>query len=148
MHLGYKHGAPKGACTPPRFSASLHSKVLLRSCQRSKSSLSPYRVSLYANLTTCYNEFATYMNRQQLLDLYFLEARSKLIDLAAFLDRLDRATGVADFRLEALKKAFEELNRSTPDRAEHVLLSLSDSSKDPIPAATTKAACGAWSEHN
>jgi hypothetical protein len=88
------------------------------------------------------------MNRQQLLDLYFLEARSKLIDLAACLDRVDRATGVADFRLEALKKAFEELNRSTPDRAEQVLLRLSDPSNDPIPAATTKAACGAWSGHN
>jgi hypothetical protein len=47
-----------------------------------------------------------------------------------------------------LKKAFEELNRSTPDRAEQVLLRLSDPSNDPIPAATTKAACGAWSGHN
>jgi len=34
------------------------------------------------------------MNRQKLLDLYFLEARSKLIDLAAFFDRLDRAEGL------------------------------------------------------
>jgi hypothetical protein len=88
------------------------------------------------------------MNRQQLLDLYFLEARSKLIDLAAFLDRVDNASGAADFRLEALKIALEELNRSTPDRAEQVLLRLSDPSKDPIPAAITKAACGAWSGHN
>jgi hypothetical protein len=84
------------------------------------------------------------MNRQQLLDLYFLESRAKLIDLAAFLDRLDRAGGEADFRLVALKQAMEQLNRADDRRAEHVLLSLSDPTPEPIPAATTKAACGAW----
>jgi hypothetical protein len=84
------------------------------------------------------------MNRQQLLDLYFLESRAKLIDLAAFLDRLDRAEGKADFRLVALKQAMEQLNRADDRRAEHVLLSLSDPTPEPIPAATTKAACGAW----
>jgi hypothetical protein len=84
------------------------------------------------------------MNRQQLLDLYFLELRSKLIDLAAFLDRLDRAEGDADFRLSALTRALDEIRRPESARAEHVLLSLSDPTADPIPAATTKAACGAW----
>jgi hypothetical protein len=84
------------------------------------------------------------MNRQQLLDLYFLEARSKLIDLAAFFDRLDRAEGQADFRLNALTRALDELRRPEASRAEHVLLSLSDPTVEPIPAATTKAACGAW----
>lgn len=87
------------------------------------------------------------MNRQQLLDLYFLEARSKLIDLAAFFDRIDHATGDSDFRLTALKTALEGLKRPTGDRAEHVLLTLSDPSKDPIPTATSKAACGAWAAH-
>ena len=85
-----------------------------------------------------------HMNRQELLDLYFLEARSKLIDLAAFFDRLDRAEGKADFRLEALQRALEELRRQDATRAEGVLLSLSDPTAEPIPAATTKAACGAW----
>ena len=84
------------------------------------------------------------MNRKELLDLYFLEARSKLIDLAAFFDRLDRASGEADFRLPALRQALDELGRTDAKRAEHVLMSLSDHTKDPIPAATTKAACGAW----
>ena len=84
------------------------------------------------------------MNRQQLLDLYFMEARAKAIDLAAFLDRLDRAEGEADFRLSALTRALEELKRNDGNRAEHVLLSLSDPTTEPIPAATTKAACGAW----
>jgi len=84
------------------------------------------------------------MNRQQLLDLYFLEARSKLIDLAAFFDRLDRAQGEADFRLGSLVRALEELRRRDGSRTEQVLLCLSDPTREPIPQATTKAACGAW----
>ena len=84
------------------------------------------------------------MNRQQLLDLYYLEARSKLIDVAAFLDRMDRANGEGDFRLTALLNALPELQRTDASRAEHVLKSLSDPTTEPVPAATTKAACGAW----
>jgi predicted metal-dependent TIM-barrel fold hydrolase len=41
------------------------------------------------------------MTRQQILDLYFLEARHKLIDVAAFLDRAGRSEGLDDFRLAA-----------------------------------------------
>ena len=84
------------------------------------------------------------MNRQQLLDLYYLEARSKLIDLAAFLDRLDRATGEGDFRLEAFHQALTQLQASSTPRAERVLSAFSDPTVEPISAATTKAACGAW----
>ena len=84
------------------------------------------------------------MNRQQLLDLYFLDARAKLIDVAAFLDRLDRAQGETDFRAAAFLRALEQLQGNDGRRAEQVLLSLSDPSTEPIAAATTKAACGAW----
>jgi hypothetical protein len=84
------------------------------------------------------------MTRQQVLDLYFMDARSKLIDLAAFLDRLDRAQGEADFRLIGFHKALEELQKNGSERAKGVLLALSDPTSEPIPAATTKAACGAW----
>ena len=41
------------------------------------------------------------MTRQQILDLYFLDARHKLVELAAFLDRVERADGKDDFRLKA-----------------------------------------------
>ncbi len=84
------------------------------------------------------------MNRQQLLDLYYLEARSKLIDIAAFLDRVDRAKGDGDFRLAAFRQALTQLEPGANSRAERVLGSLSDPTTEPIPAATTKAACGAW----
>ena len=84
------------------------------------------------------------MTRQQVLDLYFMENRAKLIDLAAFLDRVDRASGEADFRLDAFREAMKHLASGKPERAKDVLLSLSDPTTEPIPAATTKAACGAW----
>jgi hypothetical protein len=84
------------------------------------------------------------MTRQQVLDLYFMEMRAKLIDIAAFLDRVDRAEGEADFRLQGFNEALQQLGSGNAQRARNVLLSLSDPTTEPIPAATTKAACGAW----
>jgi hypothetical protein len=84
------------------------------------------------------------MTRQQLLDLYFLDARAKLIDIAAFLDRLERASGEADFRLSAFTGALEQLRGSGARRAEQVLLKLSDPTTTPVPKAAIKGACGAW----
>jgi len=83
------------------------------------------------------------MTRQQMLDLYFMDARCKLIELAAFLDRIERTAGEGDFRLDAFRAALRELD-AKPGRAERVLLALSDPTTEPIPAATTKAACGAY----
>ena len=59
------------------------------------------------------------MTRQQVLDLYFMENRAKLIDLAAFLDRVDRAEGEADFRLGAFQQAMRCLGTETADRAKN-----------------------------
>lgn len=84
------------------------------------------------------------MTRQQLLDLYFLDARAKLIDIAAFLDRLERAAGEADFRLPAFTKALQQLDRSGSERAKQVLMALSDPTTAPVPKAAGKGACGAW----
>jgi hypothetical protein len=84
------------------------------------------------------------MTRQQVLDLYFVDARHRLIEIAAFLDRVERAEGAGDFRLVAFREALRELDRNEPERAKHVLLAFSDPTTEPIPAATTKAACGAW----
>ncbi len=84
------------------------------------------------------------MTRQQVLDLYFLDARAKLIDLGAFIDRVERAAGEEDFRMKAFRAALAELSKGEPERARRVLLAFSDPTQEPIPAATTKAACGAW----
>ena len=84
------------------------------------------------------------MTRQQVLDLYFLDARNKLIELAAFLDRVERADGKEDFRLKAFQAALEELSSDRKEKARNVLLAFSDPTSDPIPIATTKSACGAY----
>jgi len=86
------------------------------------------------------------MTRQQLLDLYYMDARSKLIDLAAFLDRVDRGEGEADFRFAALKKALAELAKTEPARAKGVLLALSDPTTEPIERSPGKGAVGAYAE--
>jgi hypothetical protein len=84
------------------------------------------------------------MNRQQVLDLYFLEARAKLIDIAAFLDRVQRAAGAGDFRLAAFQQALNQLSSAEEERAEQMLRAFSDPTSEPLTAATTKGACGAW----
>lgn len=84
------------------------------------------------------------MTRQTILDLDFVEARHKLIDLGAFLDRVARAEGSDDFRMAAFHAAIAELVKRQPYAAERILRVFSDPTEQPIPAATTKAACGAW----
>ena len=84
------------------------------------------------------------LSKPEVLDLYFMEARCKLIDLAAYLDRVDRAPGQADFRDEALREALKHLAAGEPGRAERVLLALSDPTADPIARAPGKGASGAW----
>ena len=86
------------------------------------------------------------MNKPAVLDLYFAEARSKLIDLAAFLDRVDRAEGDEDFRLAALRAGLRELTAPHGSYAERVLILLSDPTTEPLAAATTKSAAGVWPE--
>ncbi len=82
--------------------------------------------------------------RQRVVDLAFLDARSKLIDLAAFLDRVDRHPGSEDYRVAALKSALVELSGNEPDRARRVLEALSDPTEEPAPRAETQGATGAW----
>ena len=86
------------------------------------------------------------MTKRQVLDLYFLDARHKLIELAAFLDRVERATGKDDFRLKAFRTAFGELTGKKKGKAKWVLLTFSDPTTKPIAKATSKGACGAYSK--
>lgn len=84
------------------------------------------------------------MTRQQILDLYFIDARSKLIDLAAFLDRVERSGGEDDFRLRTFREALEVLRTPGSEKAKQVLLAFSDPTSDPIASAPSKGACGAY----
>jgi len=81
-----------------------------------------------------------------LVDLGFMDSRSKLIDLAAFLDRVQLAGQESDFRVQSLKKAISLLSQDKPQRAKEVLLSFSDPSTEPIAKATMQGAIGAFRE--
>ena len=84
------------------------------------------------------------MTRQQVLDLYFLDARHKLVELAAFLDRAERASGPDDFRLAAFRVALGEIAGRKRQKAKRVLLAFSDPTSRPVAQAPGKGACGAW----
>jgi hypothetical protein len=60
----------------------------------------------------------------QALDSHFLEARCKLLDLAAILDRIGRGTGAngvaEDPRLARIRKALEILGDPSGGRAERI----------------------------
>ncbi|MFW6058736.1 MAG: hypothetical protein ACODAQ_01055 [Phycisphaeraceae bacterium] len=78
------------------------------------------------------------LSREQVIDRYFLEHRQKVIDIAAFLDRIDRAapTGAAtDPRLTALHRAMDILRDDQPERARRILETLSDPTIDPADSA-------------
>jgi hypothetical protein len=81
------------------------------------------------------------------VDRYYLEHRAKLIDIAAFLDRLDRAEPNGegeDFRTAAFREALKILGSSEPARARRVLDLLSDPTAEPIAKAGAKGAAGAY----
>jgi hypothetical protein len=57
----------------------------------------------------------------EVLDGYFLEARARIIELAAMLDRIDRGGGAtADPRMQKLTQALARLQQAGPGRAETI----------------------------
>ena len=64
------------------------------------------------------------MTASEVLDREFLEVRAKILEVAAALDRLQRAEGsvAEDPRLEQLTDALKRLLEDEPDRAERVQL--------------------------
>jgi hypothetical protein len=95
------------------------------------------------DLRACGAEAEAMPSKQELLDLQFIEVRHKLLDLAAFLDRIDRHPGKTDFRIEAMKNALPILLADRPDRAKAILEALSDPTTEPIPEAVFQGASGA-----
>ena len=83
------------------------------------------------------------LTKQQVLNRYFIEHRAKLLDVAAFLDRLDRAQGDEDHRAEAIRKVLPLLQNAEPHRTQSILDALSDPTEQPLEAAPTGAANGA-----
>lgn len=84
------------------------------------------------------------LNQEDLLDLQFIEVRHQLLDVAAFLDRIERAEGAGnDFRLSALQEALPVLLESNSGRAQRILEVLSDRSSEPISHSSIQGAMGA-----
>lgn len=77
------------------------------------------------------------MNRAAVVERYFMEHRAKVLDIAAFLDRLDRADGdtAPDFRITALLEAIEMLADGQPARARRILEHFSDHTTEPLESA-------------
>ena len=73
-----------------------------------------------------------------------MEVRGKLVEVAAFLDRVRRADGSEDFRMEAFRRALTVLGTDSATKARDVLVVFSDPTTEPASVAHTKAACGAW----
>ena len=88
--------------------------------------------------------------KSKVVELYFLEHRAKLIDIASFLDRVERAPAdgsETDFRVAAFRRALSILGDGEPQRARRVLELFSDHSTTPIEsAAGMKGAFGACPE--
>ncbi len=93
-------------------------------------------------------------SRPKVIDLYFLEHRAKLLDIAAFLDRIDRAAPASsepgcvapeneNFRIEAMKRAIAILTDGKPERARRIQELFSDHTTEPIDKAPMKGAMGA-----
>lgn len=87
------------------------------------------------------------LTARELLDAGFLENRARVLEIAAFLDRIDRAPGAGsareDFRYRALRRAVGLLLEQG-DRTRTIQLSLSDQTREPIADARGLKALGAW----
>jgi hypothetical protein len=68
---------------------------------------------------------------KQVLEQYFPEMRWRCLSLAADLDRLDRAGGASDARLNQLREAFKILLGADRDRAVKVQMIFSDTTPPP-----------------
>jgi len=88
------------------------------------------------------------LDREQLIQLGFIEARGRVLDVAAFLDRLQRAApgtpvdALADERVRALCEAMRLALDGQPERARRILELWSDATTEPAAHADGKAARG------
>jgi hypothetical protein len=84
---------------------------------------------------------------KELADEYFIENRNRLLEIAAFLDRLDRADPgrtSRDFRVRAFTEALGILASREADYVGRIQHLLSDPTTEPITALDRKSALGAY----
>jgi hypothetical protein len=87
------------------------------------------------------------LSATELVDEYFIENRTKLLDIAAFLDRIERAdpaVAADDFRMRAFTEALAVLTGPPGDRINTVQQIFSDPRTVPLDALDRKGALGAY----
>jgi len=87
------------------------------------------------------------LTQQQLIDEYFMEVRAKIIDVAAFLERMDRSVernAEEDFRMVAMRQALHALSVGTTDRVYVIQMIFSDPTTEPLMQLDRKSAFGAF----
>jgi hypothetical protein len=83
---------------------------------------------------------------RELLEEYFVENRYRVLDVAAFLDRIDRGDpeGREDFRMRAFREALEVLRDGSESRVDRIQMIFSDPTGEPRAELDQKAAKGAF----
>ena len=82
----------------------------------------------------------------EIVDEYFIENRTRLLEIAAFLDRVDRvdpSAAARDFRMKAFADAVEAL-AATSNRLMQIQMLLSDPTVEPLDRLDRKSALGAF----
>lgn len=82
----------------------------------------------------------------EIVDEYFIENRTRLLEIAAFLDRIDRvdpAIAARDFRMKVFTEAIDAL-AGPSDRVMRIQLLLSDPTVEPLERLDRKSALGAY----
>lgn len=81
-----------------------------------------------------------------LIDEYFIENRTRLLEVASYLDRLDRSGDAvgSDFRMRAFREALEVLCSDSSERVERIQMIFSDPTTEPRAALDQKGAKGAY----
>ena len=86
------------------------------------------------------------LNAREVVDEYFIENRTRLLEIAAFLDRLDgtdAAFAARDFRMQAFTEALASLPAGS-GRVDRLLMLFSDPTTEPLGALDRKSAFGAY----
>jgi hypothetical protein len=87
------------------------------------------------------------LSAKELVDEYFIENRTRMLEIAAFLDRLDRTDpgrAVRDFRMKAFSEALNILSGPSNNRLGQIQMLLSDPTEEPLAELDRKSAIGAY----
>jgi hypothetical protein len=87
------------------------------------------------------------LSQAELVSEYFMEHRVQVLELAAFLDRLDRAREIDaddDFRLRSIRQALAALVDGDGDRVGRVQMIFSDPRSELLEELDQKSAKGAY----